>query len=178
MGIFDDDLPGPPAPAAKPAIAKVRYTHDAMIDLILSRPEISQAELAKQFGFTQTWISIVVNSDSFKERMAERKAELLDPKIKASLDERVFGAANRAMDRLIDRLDSDTHGSIKTQDLVAIAKLAVAPKQTAPAAPQNNLYVVQLPAPAQNSQAWLANVTGANRTPRGSSEIIELPTGG
>jgi len=156
------------------AIAKVRYTHDAIIDAILANPAISQGEIAREFGFTQTWVSIVVNSDAFKSRLAERKAELTDPKLQATINERLDGLANRALDRLAERLDSPT-AQLKTMEIVAIAKLAVGDKANRPSTPSGpNLYVVNIPPPAQNSSQWLDN---AGKT-RGVVEIVENQPGG
>lgn len=160
----------------KPTIAEVSYTHDAMIDELLVNPAISQGELARKFGYSETWISIIKNSDAFQTRMVERKAELVDPKLRATIAEKVDGAANRALDRLIDRLDSPIHGSIKTQDLVSIAKLAVAPKTPQIAIQQNNTYVAALPTPARDSKSWLENLSQV--TPRGPLPIAEeVPRG-
>lgn len=174
--------PGRPLPGQgnavpiKPTIATVRYTHDAVIDTILTNPAISQNELAGLFGYSVAWMSIIINSDAFQERMAERKAELVDPKLRATIAEKVDGAANRALDRLIDRLDSPTHGAIKTQDLVSIAKLAVAPKTPQVAIQQNNTYVAALPTPARDSKSWLENLSQV--TPRGPLPIAEeVPRG-
>jgi len=171
-------LPDQPAPPAeKPTLKRVHFTHDAIIDEILMNPSISQGELSMKFGYSQGWMSIVINSDAFQERLAERKAELLDPQIKASLEERASGAAQRALDRLLERLDSPAQaGAIKTADLVSIAKLAVAPKTQAPP-PQQNLYLVQIPPPAPNSQAWLSGVSRPAGPP-GVVEVIENVTRG
>lgn len=163
-------------PPIKPTIQTIRYTHDAVIDIILTNPSISQNELAQSFGYSVGWMSIIINSDAFQERMTERKAELVDPKLRATIAEKVDGLANRALDRLIDRLDSPTHGAIKTQDLVSIAKLAVAPKTPQIAIQQNNTYVAALPTPARDSQSWLQNLSQV--TPRGPLPIAEeVPRG-
>lgn len=146
-----------------PEIGKVRYTHDAMIDLILSTPAISQNELASLFGYSATWVSIVINSDAFQDRLAERKAELTDPKLRASIEERLEAVAKTALDRLIERLDT-SGPAVRTADLVSIAKLGVGDRANRPAVAQtqNNLYVVALPPPAQNTSSWLSNrSTGA-----------------
>lgn len=153
------------------SIQKLRYTHDACIDEILLNPAISQNELARMFGYSATWMSIVINSGAFQERLAERKALMTDPAIIASINERLDALAKRSLDKLIERMDSPT-AQVKTMELVAIAKLGVGDKNTRPAGPQvqqNNLYVVSLPAPAQNAEAWIAG----RSNPRGVSEIIE-----
>jgi hypothetical protein len=150
----------------KPAIKRVRFTHDAVIDEILMDPAVSQGDLAKMFGFTQAWMSIIVNSDAFKERLAERKGELVDPAIRASIAERLDAVAKRSLDKIMERLDSPASGAIKNADLVAMARLGVGDKNTrtpGPALQQNNLYVVALPSPANNSADWVANLS---QTPR------------
>ena len=63
------------------AIATVRYTHDAMIDLLIARPEVTQNEVAEHFGYSTPWVSRIIRSDAFRERLATRKAEIVDPAI-------------------------------------------------------------------------------------------------
>ena len=157
------------------SIASARWHHDRIIDYILEAPTApSQNEIGKVFGFTATWVSIMVNSDAFKNRLEERKGELTDPKIKASILERLDGLAKSALDKLIERVDGTI--PIKTSDLVAIAKLGVGDKNTRPAqAPiQNNLYVVALPPPAASSKEWLAS----SSRPPGAPAFLPKPQGG
>lgn len=161
------------------AIASVRYTHDAIIDKILLDPAISQNALARMFGFTATWVSIMVNSDAFKNRLAERKAELSDPVLVATINERLDAVAKRSLDKLIERLDRPGD-ALATRDLIGIAKLGVGDKNTRPAGPvvQTNLYVLSIPAPAQNSKEWLSNVSSPKNNPPGLPLVEEVPTGG
>lgn len=148
-------------------IQRVRYTHDAVIDEILINPSISQGDLAKMFGFSQGWMSIIINSDAFQNRLAERKGELVDPKIRASIAERLDAVAKRSLDKIMDRLDNPA-AQISNADLVAMAKLGVGDKNTRGNAPmtQNNLYVVALPGQAPNTKAWLENAQGLPKAPR------------
>ena len=159
-----------------PMLRKIRYTHDAVIEEILANPSISQNELSQIFGFTPSWMSICINSDAFQDRLAERKAELTDPQLRATINERLDAIARRSLDRIMDRLDSPVHGSIKTADLVSIARLGVGDKNTRPAGPvtQNNLYVVALPTPAKTAETWLSN--RSHPTP-GLEILQEVPRG-
>jgi len=156
------------------SIQKVRYTHDAIIDVIIAFPAISQGDLAREFGFTQTWMSIIINSPEFKLRLAERKGELVDPKIRASIEERLEGLAKRALDKLLDRLDNTAH-QMKDADLIAVAKLGVGNKNAPPIAPQvsQNLYVVQLPSPASSAKEWMSTLSKVG----GSPEMTQNPEG-
>lgn len=152
-----------PAPTRRkmPEIAKVRYTHDAMIDLIIERPEISQRQLAQEFGFTESWVSIVINSDAFQERLAHRKAVLVDPRLVASIEDRLDSLARRSLDKLLERLDNNQ--PISNGDLVRMAQLGVGDRNKQPQGPavENNLYVVNIPPKASNSQDWLNSAQGA-----------------
>jgi len=87
-----------------PQVAKVSYTHDAMIDMLVANPWISQNELAKKFGYTVPWISIVINSDAFKARLAARRLELVDPTIAASMDERFRAVVQQSLEVLSEKL--------------------------------------------------------------------------
>lgn len=136
-----------------PEIATVRYTHDAIIDEIIAFPAISQGELAARFGYTQSWISIIVNSDAFKHRLEERKGELIDPKIRASVEERLESLAKRSLDKLLERID--TQQPFSNNDLIQMAKLGVGERTKTPVQ-NNSLYVVHLPPPAENAKTWLS----------------------
>lgn len=159
----------------KPTIQAVSYTHDGLIDEILLNPAISQREMARLYGYTEAWMSIIVNSDAFQNRLAERKGEMIDPKIRASIQERLDAVAKRSMDRIMERLD--TPGHIRDADLVSMAKLGIGDRNNRISAPQtqNNLYVVALPAPAPNAQAWLDN--RSDRTPRPLPLVEEVARG-
>jgi len=88
-----------------PGIAKVRYTHDAMIDLVVQNPAISQNEIGARFGYTASWVSLIFSSDAFQERLTARKTELVDPTIRASIEERLRAVTTRSLDVLLDKLN-------------------------------------------------------------------------
>ena len=73
---------------ANRGVARVSYTHDAMIDAIIHNPTISQNQLAAHFGYTPGWVSQIIASDAFQARLAERTGELVDPTIRASVEDR------------------------------------------------------------------------------------------
>lgn len=85
-------------------VAKVRYTHDAMIDMIVENPWVSQGELAARFGYTQAWVSVVMSSDVFKEKLAARRTELVDPVLQATLKERFEAVVSRSLAVLQEKL--------------------------------------------------------------------------
>ncbi len=100
----DSILPETPAPSTN-AIAKVRYTHDAMVDLIIADPAISQNAIADHFGYTASWVSRIIASDAFQARLHERSAELVDPTIRLTVEERFKGLVLRSLEILSEKLN-------------------------------------------------------------------------
>lgn len=90
-------------------IAKVRYTHEAMVDLIIAEPWISQNDLAARFGYTASWICQIISSDAFQARLAERSRDLIDPTLRATVEERFKGLVLRSLEILSDKLNKPSH---------------------------------------------------------------------
>lgn len=147
--------------SAANAIGRVRYSHDAMIDLIIARPEVSQGELALHFGYTQPWVSRVMNSDAFQARLAERKTELIDPTITATLDEKLRALAAKSLDVVLEKL------TLTNSVEVGLKAIEITTRALGYGARQQNVnlqqnFVVALPPKAESEQAWVnAHAGGA-----------------
>lgn len=87
-------------------LAKLRYTHDDMIDCIIANPWISQGELAARYGYTEGWVSNIMASDVWRAKLAQRKEEVVDPVLKLTLEERIQGMMLRSLQRLEEKLDA------------------------------------------------------------------------
>lgn len=134
-------------------IAKVRYTHDAVIDMIIANPSVSQEELAIAFGFTASWMSIIVNSDAFKEKLALRKSELVDPIIRATLTDRLNALANKSAEVLLEKLNAapDEQTALKALDITAKA-LGYGAKDNSKPSVVN--YIAVVPQRSNDSRQW------------------------
>ena len=85
----------------RPQVQKVRYNHDAMIDLLIADPCITQGALANHFGMTQSWVCTVMASNAFQVRLASRRHELVDPVIAATIEEKYKAMATISVEKLI-----------------------------------------------------------------------------
>lgn len=83
---------------------RLRYTHDAMIDLIIAHPEWSQNQIAAHFGYSAAWISQLFCSDAFREKLAARREEIIDPTLRATVEERFQSIARQALDIISSKL--------------------------------------------------------------------------
>ena len=139
---------------------KVSYTHDAMIDAMLSNPSISGGELARNFGYTESWISTIRNSDAFQARYAERRKDLVDPVIIASIDERLRAVADKSLERVLDKLTSVIPPSddfLLQSAKLATGALGYGARPTGGNSTQTNVAVViQVPPKITSSADWAA----------------------
>lgn len=119
----DDSAYAPPAPPRGARPPALRYSHLAMVDMLVQNPWMSQNELAAAFGRTPAWISTIVTSDAFKQRLEERRDEVVDPEIRLTLKERFEALTVRSLQKLQERLEHQPSDGLllKAADLGAKA---------------------------------------------------------
>ena len=98
-------VPAPHAPTMG-NLDRIRYTHADMIDFIIANPWVSQGDLAARYGYTQGWVSNIMASDAWQSAMAARREEVVDPNLKATLEERFRGMTILSLQRLQQKLEA------------------------------------------------------------------------
>lgn len=133
---------------------RLSYTHDAMIDLLIAEPMISQNEVAARFGYTPAWVSRIIRADSFQERLAARKGELVDPILLQSIEKGFEAMLHQSLEILQKKLEVDPSAdlALKAADLSARA-LSYGAKQTG--ANINIGFLVSVPEKSVSTEAWL-----------------------
>lgn len=111
------------APPARVQLTKLRYSHEAMLDILIAEPWISQNELAERFGMSASWISTIINSDLFQSRLAERREQIVDPEVRSSIKTQFQGLLGRSMEVLRHKLDRPPD-AISDQLALQTAKVA------------------------------------------------------
>jgi hypothetical protein len=136
-------------------LQKVRYTHEAMIDVLIAEPTITQNDLAKRFEMSVSWVSIVLGSDSFQAALTKRREELTDPFLIATIEERFRGLAQQSLEVIADNLEKtrNTDLALKALDMSAKA-LGFGARVAGPAGTVQNNFVVQLPPKMADSNEW------------------------
>lgn len=107
--IANGTLPAPapvPTPAPPPTLKRVRWNHAEIIDFMIANPQARQREIAAEFGLSESWLSICINSDSFKAALQERRAEIVDPRLTATIDDRLSAVAAVSMEMVLERLQA------------------------------------------------------------------------
>lgn len=109
LGIAEADTPppaAPQAPAVRPSaqivpladrITGKDITYDAIVDLmLLSPPGTTQGAIARQIGYSQSWLSRIIASDAFQTRLAERLEKDVEPERRAIYKARFAGIEEEA----------------------------------------------------------------------------------
>lgn len=137
----------------RPGIEKVRYTHDAMIDMIVANPWISQNEIAMQFGYTPPWVSMIFASDAFQARLAARKEDVIDPAVRATVEERFKALVLQSIEILQEKLAVNRDPELALNVMNGAAKAVGYGARIAAPVVQNN-FVVHVPAKSASSAEW------------------------
>jgi len=130
-------------------LAKVSYTHQDMIDYIISQGRVTNKQLALRYGYSEGWVSNIMASDAWQSMMAARREEITDPLLKTTLEERYRGLAMRSVERLMEKLDAPGVSDAVVLKAVELGAKAVGAGGNAP------------PVATSNSTDHLANL--ANR---------------
>lgn len=81
---------------------KMTWWYESIIDWMILNPEQSLKDCAYAFEVTPTWIYTLVNSDIFKERLAERR-EAHSNAISLGVVEKANALADMALDAAIEK---------------------------------------------------------------------------
>lgn len=93
---------------AETGLVRLKYTHEAMVDLMIANPCVTVRELSLRFGVTEQWIYKIRASGVFREKLHQRAKELVDPAIAAEIEERFDALMNRSLEVLMDHMAKES----------------------------------------------------------------------
>lgn len=154
-------------------IAKLSPRHEAILNWLIENPERLRRECAAQFGVSEAWLSIVINSDCFQAKLAERQ-EAVFSVVAADIPTKLRGIADMAMARVAETIpNAGPDFALETMNSTLKALgFGAKPHLVAPAGStfntQNNYYVAK---PEELSEARdLMNSVG--RTLEGEASVL------
>jgi hypothetical protein len=145
-----DLFPRPPARLDKPTapgVQKVSHRHDMIMTWIMANPTQPLSQVATEFSVTQAWLSQVIHSDAFQERLRERQDLFFHHTLKP-LEEKLKHLAHRTLDKMSEHVEMGTipiDELRKTTDQTLKA-LGYGVKPSSPSVQQNvqqNFYQVE-----------------------------------
>ncbi len=172
-----------PARSLTSALGPIRFNawYETIIDLRIANPEMSQRQMAMTLGKSESWLSLVINSDAFKAQYEKRRAEH-SKRIGDLAESRLHQVATKALDRLAETLDKKELKPEFVLDATdtLFARLGYGGKQpnVAPAAPpQQNGVVIQVIAPvsAPTLRQAQATIRAAEQTRLEDRPVRAIP---
>jgi hypothetical protein len=106
----------PPKPGLRGR--RLRPWHEEMIDYMLANPRATQGEIAKYYGKTESWVSLVINSDMFKSAYKQRRAEVRE-RVDEEISDRLGSIAVKSLKVLEEKLDNTAKLSVKDTAQIA-----------------------------------------------------------
>lgn len=88
-----------------------------VIDDQIKNPHLTQTELAQRHGFSRSWLSAQMNSDSYKSQLAKRRNELLGIQGRRELQERTQQLAFQSIEVLSEKLQQESTADLALQAL-------------------------------------------------------------
>lgn len=154
----------------RPQLKAISHRHQAIMDLMLAQPDVTQREIAAVLGYTEAWVSQVIHSDVFQATYRKLYKDQFDTVVIGSR-EKLLGLAHQAMERVGEELQNaptprfalDTMNS--TLRALGLADDA-----------RNTPSGVGDPLPAVNPQL-LAEARGRIRARRVTVEEVEVQSG-
>lgn len=104
-------------------IAKVNWWHQRLADWLLSNPEKQLKDAAREFNVSQSWLSVVKNSDAFMDHFARLSAEHSSV-LSLGIRDKLVGVADQALTAMSERLESQG-ATMPMNQLIDTAELAL-----------------------------------------------------
>lgn len=125
-------------------IAQLSNAHHAIMEYLMVHPNVSLGAVAKEFNYTQAWLSCVINSDCFQDALKEKRDVLFHHTI-LPIKDKMVALASRSLDRMLERIPLETDSDIirKTTEGV-LDRLGYGTKTAAPGGLNINAQNVQL----------------------------------
>ena len=92
-------------------IKKISWWMERMADLMLLRPDLTQGQIAKELGVSQSWFSIVKNSDVWKDYWYRRSSAHGDA-VTLTIKEKVAGVTELVIENLAEKIDTKMEAGV------------------------------------------------------------------
>ncbi len=134
---------------SKVQVLRLSEKHQQILQHMIANPNDKLGNVAATFDVSQSWLSVLIHSDTFQEQLRKKHDEVFHP-AQLSLQERLTGMAHLALDKLGEEIDNGKVSApvlLETTNSV-LDRLGYGSKPAGgmPGAPvQNNYYLGSVP---------------------------------
>lgn len=146
---MSDDSPGANPPE------EINHRHEAIADEMLANPQATQKDIAEKLGFTQGWLSTVVNSGTFQAYYRQRRGQF-NTKLAEEAQRKTLEVGMQALDKTAQMLEDGDVDPVDVFDK-ALNRAGMAPQRDrgsgAAGGQENNQYNFYMATPEELAQA-------------------------
>ena len=131
---------------SKVQVLRLSHRHDQILQHMIANPTEKLGDVAARFEVSQSWLSVIVHSDTFQEELRKKHAEVFHP-AQLSIQERLTGMAHLALDKLGEEIDNGKVAPgllLETADSV-LDRLGYGTKPAGGGNSQTNVFYGSLP---------------------------------
>ena len=160
-----------------PQVQKLTIRHEAIMDFLLARPTATYREIAANFEVTVPWISCIVNSDVFQERLKEKQNGMFEAGVLAPLEDKMKGVVDLSLQRLAEKVQhSESLPELTNTADKLLGRLGYGvPNGNGGGGGGTNIFAPTLIERAQVLMGR-ANHNGSDSQPRGEGAIDSAPS--
>jgi hypothetical protein len=96
-------------------VQKVSIKHDVILDYLVANPTAKRTEVAAIFGVTPAWLSTIIHSCAFQERLRLRQDELFTSAVVQPIQDKLMGVAQIATERLMEVVQYESDPKVLSQ---------------------------------------------------------------
>lgn len=89
---------------AEVQIKTVRTKHEAIMNFIIANPTLTYGQVAAEFNVTPAWLSVIVNSSAFQDRLKEKQEKLYEASVLAPLGDKLAAAADLTLEKYLEKV--------------------------------------------------------------------------
>jgi len=170
-------------PMAMNQVKKVSYWHESIVDWELQNPDKSMGDCALHFNVTEPWLSVIRNSDIFREYAALRRGEH-NSNVSMSVIDRAEAVAGVSLEVLEERIQNERRtiglGIVNDTAAMALKALGFGQKQDTRGGGNTQVNIVLGADPELLARAReKMRLANAHREPAsvgasGSPQLVEL----
>lgn len=119
-----------------PGLKRLSHTHLAIMDYMLANPGLPLAEVARHFGYTQSWLSTMIHTDVFQAGFRERREKWIavhDGRLAAKLHEVAEASLDTLLGILQDENNRPSPAAANEITKTALSALGFTSQKVAPA---------------------------------------------
>jgi hypothetical protein len=148
---------------SSPQIQSLKPMHEAIMDFLLANPSTTYREISATFGVTIPWISCIINSDVFQDKMKDKQGEMFQVGVLQPLEGKMRGVVDLTLERLAVKVQTaeSLPDLTNTADKL-LGRLGYGPKGNSEGSTTNNIFA---PALIQRAQLLMqGDFSGPNHT--------------